>query len=141
MCVAVAHPGYVDTGSSYIWKQQPIDASAGMPQAKQLAVRGYNPTNQRTSCLKAKEPTAASGHAPRHGPAHQRARTQLCPPVGRHWPLPPGSLHKPLDQPHPPGGRHQKQENYIPPPLHPARRPDPTPTLGPAGLWPCPLAG
>ena len=29
--------------------------------------------------------------------------------------LRPGSLHKPLDQPHPPGDRQQKQENYNPP--------------------------
>jgi len=34
--------------------------------------------------------------------------------VGRHQLLPPGSLHKSLDQPHQPGGRHQKQENYDP---------------------------
>lgn len=29
-------------------------------------------------------------------PAHQRDKTQLYPPVGRHQFLPPGSLHKPL---------------------------------------------
>ena len=45
-------------------------------------------------------------------PAHQRTKTQPHPPRGRDWPLPPGSLHKPLEQPHPPGGRHQQQENY-----------------------------
>jgi len=37
-------------------------------------------------------------------------KTQLHPPVGRHQSLLPGSLHKPLEQPHPSGGRHQKQE-------------------------------
>ena len=36
-------------------------------------------------------------------------KTQFHPPVGRNQSLPPGSQHKPLD-PHPPGGRHQKQE-------------------------------
>ena len=29
-----------------------------------------------------------------HGPAYQRVKIQLHPPVGRHQPLPPGSLHK-----------------------------------------------
>ena len=38
-------------------------------------------------------------------------KMQLHPPVSRHQSLPPGSLHKPLDQPHPPWGRHQKQED------------------------------
>ena len=61
-------------------------------------------------CLKTKEPIATS----RHGLAHQRAKAQLHPPVNRHRPLLPGGLHKPLDQPHPPGGRHQKQENCDP---------------------------
>ena len=45
---------------------------------------------------------ATSKHSPWYGPAHQRTKTQLCPPVGRHWPLLPGSLHEPLYQPHPP---------------------------------------
>ena len=36
--------------------------------------------------------------------------------------VPSGSLHKPLDQPHPPRGKLQMEENY--PPQH---RPDPNP--------------
>ena len=35
-------------------------------------------------------------------------------PSTRHQSLPPGSLHKPLDQINPPGGRHQKQEELWP---------------------------
>ena len=42
--------------------------------------------------------------------AHHRSKTQLYPPEGRHISSSPGSLHKPLDQPHPQGGRHQQQE-------------------------------
>ena len=57
---------------------------------------------------------ATSRYIPRQGPAHQRARTQLYPPVGRHQPFLPGSMHKSLDQSHPPWSRHQKQENYNP---------------------------
>ncbi|KAB1273218.1 hypothetical protein Cadr_000012289 [Camelus dromedarius] len=48
-------------------------------------------------------------------PTYPRARTQLHLPVGRHRPLPPGSLREPLGQ------------------LHKCR---PEPTLGPAGPWP-----
>ena len=77
-------------------------------------------------------------------------RTQLHPPVGRHQPQDPlspllcmpGSLLWPLKEPHPPGGRHQTQENHSPIVCIrslPTSRPDPA--LGPAGLWPCPLAG
>ena len=47
-------------------------------------------------------------------PAHQRDKTQFHPPEHRHQSLPPGSLRKPLDQPHPPGGRHQKQKELWP---------------------------
>ena len=32
--------------------------------------------------------------------------------MDRHQPLLPENLHKPLDQPHPPGSRWEKQENY-----------------------------
>ena len=41
---------------------------------------------------------------------HLRAKTQLHPSGAA---LPWGSLHKPLDKPHSPGGRHSKQENMI----------------------------
>lgn len=37
---------------------------------------------------------------------------QLHQPMGRHYTLPSGSLHKFLDQPQSPGGRYQKQGNY-----------------------------
>lgn len=39
---------------------------------------------------------------------------QPCPPGYRHQSLPPGNLPKPLDQPYPPGGRQQKQEELRP---------------------------
>ena len=45
-----------------------------------------------------------------HSAAHQRDKTQLYTPEGRHQFFPTGSLHKTLNQPNPPGGRHQKQE-------------------------------
>ena len=54
---------------------------------------------------KKRNPTATSKHTLWHGPAHQRDKTQLHPAVGRCQLLPPGSLHKPLDQPHLPGGQ------------------------------------
>ena len=50
-------------------------------------------------------------HLGHHVPT--RARTQLYPPVGRHQPLLPGGLQKPLDQPHLQGDREQKQEATI----------------------------
>ena len=45
-------------------------------------------------------------HGAWHSPAHQRTKSQLHSPVGKQQPLLPGSLHKPLEQAHPPGGRH-----------------------------------
>ena len=47
--------------------------------------------------------TATSKHTPSQVPVLHLI-------VGRHQSLPPGNLHKPLDQLHPPGGRNQKQE-------------------------------
>ena len=80
-------------------------------------------------CLKTKEPIATFRHVPRHSPSYLRVKTQIHPPVGRHQRLPPGSLHKPLDHPHPPGAdtrsKHQEQENYD-------LQHSPDPTLGPA---------
>ena len=89
--------------------QLPAGSSAGTSQAKQPIGWEHSPTHQQTGCLMCPEPTAASKHTPWHSPAHQKDKTQLHPPVGRHRSLPPGSLHKPLDQPHPPEGRQQKQ--------------------------------
>ena len=40
-----------------------------------------------------------------------RDKSHLYPPVGKYQSLPPRSLHKPLDQPHPPGSRHQNKRN------------------------------
>lgn len=77
-------PGHSNT-------EQPAGASAGLPQSKQLTGWGHSHTYQHTDCLKTKEPIAASGHFPRQGPAHQRAKTQLHPLVGRYPSLLPGS--------------------------------------------------
>ena len=54
--------------------------------------------------------TATPKQIPLCGPAHQRDKTQLQPPEVRQQSLPPGILHKPLNQPHQPGDRHQKQK-------------------------------
>ena len=43
-----------------------------------------------------------------------REKTQLHPPEHRHQSLPPGSPHKPLDQPHPPGTDNGSKRNYDP---------------------------
>ena len=135
--VAVALSGSVDTGGGDFWEcsatwtlkvadiwlgssasrpgptQKPVGSSAGTTQAKQQTGWEHRPTHQQTGCLKTS--WAISRHTPWHGPAHQRAKTQLHPLVDKHRPLLPGSLHKPLNQPQPPGGRHQKQENYSSP--------------------------
>ena len=68
------------------------------------------PPISRQAALSRLEPTATSRHATWHGTVHQKDKTQLHSPVGRHESLPRGSLHKLPDQPHPPEGRHQKQE-------------------------------
>ena len=73
---------------------------------------GKSPTYQQTGCLKTSGLTATSRHTAWQGSAHQRAKTQLHPPVGRHQPFPPGSPHKPLYHSHPLGSRRQKQGNY-----------------------------
>ena len=44
---------HVDTGAgSPTWDPQPVGASAGTSQAKQLTERGHSPTPQQTGCLK-----------------------------------------------------------------------------------------
>ena len=68
--------------------QQPSGSSAGMPQAKQPTGWEHSPTHRQTGCLKSSR-------------AHSHLLTCPCPPE---------SLHKPLHQPHPPGGRNQMQE-------------------------------
>ena len=45
-------------------------------------------------------------HTPWHSTAHQQDKTQVHPPVSRQPSLPPGSLKKSLDQPHPPWDSH-----------------------------------
>ena len=57
--------------------------------------------------------SVTSRHTPWYSPAHQRVKTRLHPPIGRHWLLLSGSLHKALDQPHPPGDRHRSKKTSI----------------------------
>lgn len=112
---AAALPGDTDTGGRCIWEAlvcqgavmrtsvQVISdktwphltasrASAGTSQSKQLiGCVGCVPTQQQRNC-RLPEPTAASRHTSTHGPARQRLTTQFHLPMGRHQPLPPGSL-------------------------------------------------
>ena len=60
-----------------------------MPQGKQ-PIRRELRTHQQTGCLKTKELTDASGHAPRHDPAYQN----IMKPSFNHQPLPLESLPK-----------------------------------------------
>lgn len=60
------------------------------------------------------EATATSKHTLWHNSVHQRDKTQLHTSEGRHQFLQPGSLHEPLDQPHPLEWRHQKKRSYRP---------------------------
>ena len=90
--------------------QHTAGSSAGMAQAKQPTGWEHSPTHQKTGCLKLSWVTATSKHTYWQGHAQQRDKSWFHPPVGRHQSLPPGSLRKPLDKPHSPGGRHQKQE-------------------------------
>ena len=81
--------------------QQPAGSSAGMPQTKQPTGWEHSPTHQQTAPLNTPLDTALPNRGKRPSCNDQ---------VGRHQSLSPGNLHKPLDQPYPPGGRHQKQE-------------------------------
>jgi len=75
------------------WQQGPTSPwrgySSGMPQGKQ-PIRRELGTHQQTGCLKTKEPTDASGHAPRQDPAYQN----IMRPSFNHQPLPLESLPK-----------------------------------------------
>ena len=75
--------------------QQPVGFSAGMPQVKQPTRLEHSSICQQTGCLKSSW-------------AHRHPLTQHC------LLHSPGSLHRPLDQPHLPESRHQKQENDYP---------------------------
>lgn len=70
-----------------------------------------HPSADVQSCLGHK---VSSKHTPGCGLAHRRDKTQLHPPVGRHHFLPSGSLCKPLDQLHPPGGDIRSTRDYNP---------------------------
>ena len=81
-----------------------------MHQAKQPTRWEHSLTHQQTGYLKRSWVQSHFWHIAWHGPAHQRFKSQLHKPVGRHHSLLPGSLHKPPDQLHPSGNRHQKWE-------------------------------
>ena len=92
--------------------QHPVSSSAGTPQAKQPTGQEHSATHQQAGGLKLPEPTA-----PLHTPLDMALPTRGPKSSSTHqWagtsPSYQEALHKTLDQPHPPGGRHQKQENY-----------------------------
>ena len=125
--MAAAHARDVDTGGGRLWelsgegdaiagsslslqaKTQPAGAGARTPQAKQLTGLGQAHPSARRLPKDFLGPAAASRRtsrcAPRHGPAHQRPKIQLRPPVGRHRPFRTGNLHKPLDTTSPTKGQ------------------------------------
>ena len=51
-------------------------------------------------------------HTSWHSPAHQKEKTQLHPLENIYQSLLPGSLHKSLDQSHPPGAETRIKRNY-----------------------------
>ena len=69
-----------------------VGSSAGKPQAKQPKGWEHSRTHPQTGCLKTSRDSPLDTPLDTALPA--RARVQLHPPVGRPWPLPPGSLHK-----------------------------------------------
>lgn len=94
--------------------QQPIGFIAEMSQAKQPIWEVHSFIHQQTGCLWTSWAHGTSSLAAWCSPAHQRAKTQLDSPMGRHQSLPSGNLWKCLDQPHTPWGKHQKQNPYKP---------------------------
>lgn len=97
-----------------------------MPQAKQLG-----------------RDTVPSAHTPKDFLNLQPPPDKAHRPVGRHWPCPPGNTHKLLDQPHPPGARHQTDTGKTQSPrlqTQPALS-RPETALGPSGSRSCPLTG
>ena len=133
--MAVAHRGDRDTGGGSsgefslaraLWKaaifsprlvptQKPVGANVGKPQAKESKYVFLQPHPSAHTLfnvfLSTQLPT---NHTPWHSPAHQRDKTHIHPPMGKNQSLTPGSLYKPLKQPHLPGGQQQKQEELQP---------------------------
>ena len=81
-----------------------------MPKSKEPASQDCSPTNHQRGWLTLTKVTEAP---------KTRPLTEPCPPGKQYWDPPTkawakGSLNKALDQTHPPGGRHQKQEEIWP---------------------------
>ena len=114
--------------------QQPAGPSTRTSQAKQPA--GWEHSRQAAS--RPPEPTAVPRHTPWHSPAHP-GQGPAPPASVEALLLPLGTLNKPPDQPHSPGGWQfscHKQENWLyilQKWIHKCRS-EPTPR--PAGLWP-----
>ena len=82
------------------------------PHAKQLARQEHNPPISREAAENHSKFTNTPNHTTRCGPAHQKEMIQPHPPEHRHQSPPPGSLHNPLNQPHPLGAHTKNNGNY-----------------------------
>jgi len=100
-----------------------VGSSAGMPQAKQPTELEHRLIS-RQATKRLSELTVTSRHTPWCGPVHQSTQAQVCPLVGKDWPLPPGS-----QTPEASKLQFSTLENRV----HKHRA---EPTLGPAGPWP-----
>ena len=135
--VAMAHLGDINTGSSHTW-----ELSAAWTLMRAATIVGFSlrlistttwphpiasgDTSGQTTNWAGKQHHPSAGKLPKDflspqplldmplDTAYQRAKTVVHPPVSRHWPCPPENLYEPLDQPHPPEGTHQMQENHNP---------------------------
>ena len=133
--VAVAHCGDRDTGGSgsgeylLVWDfleaaifsprpgptQQPIGPSAGTPQAKQPTGWEHSPSHQQTGCLKSLWAHSCLVNTPLDMALPTRGTR---PNFTHQWAGTSPSYQKActnfLDQPHPPGVRHQKKKELQP---------------------------
>ena len=109
-----------DTGShEYSWLQRSIISENShkslhpnpRPSTTQLSAapsagcltQRISKTGTQSQPAAGRLPIDTPKHTTLHSPAHQQAKTHFHWPDCRHKPLPTQSLHKPLDQPHPPG--------------------------------------
>lgn len=75
--------------------------------------QGISKTGTQSQAAADRLPTDTPKHTTLHSPAHQQEKTHFHWPECGHKPLLTWSLHKPLDQPHPPGAE-TGSKNYDP---------------------------
>ena len=85
-----------------------------MPNTKQPARQEHKPTHYHIGCLSPTKFTDTPKRMIGHGPVHQKEKIQSLQPEHRHQSPPPGSLHKPLNQPHPLERDTKNNGNYEP---------------------------